>query len=510
MSFMRVAILASTLLTSLVGAAQSEVQAQTTLRIGIAEDPDILDPSIGRTYVGRIVFSAFCDKLFDIDEKLNIVPQLALSHETSADGKEMTIKLRPGVKFHDGEPLDADCSIETRHEWYYRSVLSQGFEKLADPYAAYPADTLNVETFDGRAVPYVVRVESATINRGIARIAVLDDPHARGADAPFAPTWNRRVYYVFGESCGVGYHQGLNQVGFVLGSFIDNASSISTDAILINLVGIDQRLGQGDVVVHSTLSAFGNHCNPLISIETAMMVKEHITEQYGLIDAVVGTNGSGAALQQYNAANNAPGLINAAMPTATFADILSTAMTVGDCGLLVHYYEHSALDWNDLKRAAVDGHNLLTGTQLNSICQSWVGNFLPNIDPAEGCSDAVPRELRYDPANNPGGVRCTLQDGNVNIYGRIGIIEPLVQTVFFTVHDRRATKDQAIATLRASRGLEHHELVESIVAHSLWRQGLLADEQGLSWKSACPEGEGSFLGIDLPFWRCRTRRSLGL
>ncbi|QDP24828.1 ABC transporter substrate-binding protein [Bradyrhizobium cosmicum] len=106
MSFMRLAILASAVLTSLVGGAQ----AQTTLRIGIAEDPDILDPSIGRTYVGRIVFSAFCDKLFDIDEKLNIVPQLALSHETSADGKEMTIKLRPGVKFHDGEPLDAEAA----------------------------------------------------------------------------------------------------------------------------------------------------------------------------------------------------------------------------------------------------------------------------------------------------------------------------------------------------------------------------------------------------------------
>ncbi|PIT04741.1 ABC transporter substrate-binding protein [Bradyrhizobium nitroreducens] len=110
MNFVRLTILASAVLTSLASAAQSQVQAQTTLRIGIAEDPDILDPSIGRTYVGRIVFSAFCDKLFDIDEKLNIVPQLALSHETSADGKEMTIKLRPGVKFHDGEPLDAEAA----------------------------------------------------------------------------------------------------------------------------------------------------------------------------------------------------------------------------------------------------------------------------------------------------------------------------------------------------------------------------------------------------------------
>ena len=31
-------------------------------------------------------------------------------HETSADGKEVTIKLRPGVKFHDGEPFDAEAA----------------------------------------------------------------------------------------------------------------------------------------------------------------------------------------------------------------------------------------------------------------------------------------------------------------------------------------------------------------------------------------------------------------
>ena len=106
MKILRLAVTAAALLL----AFEVSVQAQTTLRIGLAEDPDILDPSIGRTYVGRIVFAAFCDKLFDIDEKLNIVPQLALSHETSADGKEMTIKLRPGVKFHDGEPLDAEAA----------------------------------------------------------------------------------------------------------------------------------------------------------------------------------------------------------------------------------------------------------------------------------------------------------------------------------------------------------------------------------------------------------------
>src|SRR4051812_7429539 len=106
MRILRLAMTAAALLLSLTAGAW----AQTTLRIGLAEDPDILDPTLGRTYVGRIVFAAFCDKLFDIDEKLNIVPQLALSHETSADGKEVTIKLRPGVKFHDGEPFDAEAA----------------------------------------------------------------------------------------------------------------------------------------------------------------------------------------------------------------------------------------------------------------------------------------------------------------------------------------------------------------------------------------------------------------
>jgi peptide/nickel transport system substrate-binding protein len=84
--------------------------AQTTLRIGLAEDPDILDPTLARTYVGRIVFAAFCDKLFDIDQKLNVVPQLALGYDTAPDGLSVTVKLRPNVKFHDGEQFNADAA----------------------------------------------------------------------------------------------------------------------------------------------------------------------------------------------------------------------------------------------------------------------------------------------------------------------------------------------------------------------------------------------------------------
>ena len=90
--------------------AAGTATAQTNLRIGLGDDGDALDPSLSRFYTTRIVFAALCDKLFDIDEKANIVPQLALGQETSADGKTVTIKLRPGVKFHDGEPMDAKAA----------------------------------------------------------------------------------------------------------------------------------------------------------------------------------------------------------------------------------------------------------------------------------------------------------------------------------------------------------------------------------------------------------------
>ena len=82
------------------------MQAQT-LRVGLAEDPDILDPTLARTFVGRVVFAALCDKLLEIDEKLAIVPQLATSYEWSADSKALTLKLRTDVTFHDGEKMDA-------------------------------------------------------------------------------------------------------------------------------------------------------------------------------------------------------------------------------------------------------------------------------------------------------------------------------------------------------------------------------------------------------------------
>src|SRR5229473_8442961 len=86
----------------LAGAAAAQ-----TLRIGLAEDPDVLDPTLARTFVGRIVFASLCDKLVDISPELDIVPQLATEWQLVDDNKGLVMKLRQGVLFHDGEKLDA-------------------------------------------------------------------------------------------------------------------------------------------------------------------------------------------------------------------------------------------------------------------------------------------------------------------------------------------------------------------------------------------------------------------
>ena len=88
--------------TAWIGAASAQ-----TLRIGLGADPDILDPTLARTYVGRIVFAALCDKLVDIGPELEIVPQLATEWQWTDDNKGLVVKLRTGVTFQDGEPLDA-------------------------------------------------------------------------------------------------------------------------------------------------------------------------------------------------------------------------------------------------------------------------------------------------------------------------------------------------------------------------------------------------------------------
>ncbi|MBO9356178.1 ABC transporter substrate-binding protein [Bordetella petrii] len=94
------------LCAALLAAASGAAVAQE-MRIGLQEDPDVLDPHRARTYVGRIVFTSLCDKLVDVNEKLQFVPQLAQSWSWNDDDTVLTFKLRTDALFHDGSKFDA-------------------------------------------------------------------------------------------------------------------------------------------------------------------------------------------------------------------------------------------------------------------------------------------------------------------------------------------------------------------------------------------------------------------
>src|ERR1700689_3441331 len=104
----------------LVAAIPAVVSAQT-LNIALREDADMLDPTLARTLVGRIVFAGLCDKLFEIDDKLDFVPQLATGYEW-ADSKTLVLHLRPNVLFQDGTPMDA-AAVKYNFE---RNLTMQG------------------------------------------------------------------------------------------------------------------------------------------------------------------------------------------------------------------------------------------------------------------------------------------------------------------------------------------------------------------------------------------------
>jgi peptide/nickel transport system substrate-binding protein len=138
--------------------------AQTTLRIGLAEDPDVLDPTLARTFVGRVVFASLCDKLFDLDEKLNIVPQLDTGYEWSADHKALTIKLRQGVTFHDGEKFDA-AAVKFNIE---RHKTMQGSSRRGELAPVTSVDVVNPQTVRlNLAAPFVPLLAVLTDRAGM-------------------------------------------------------------------------------------------------------------------------------------------------------------------------------------------------------------------------------------------------------------------------------------------------------------------------------------------------------
>jgi peptide/nickel transport system substrate-binding protein len=145
-------------------AAASAASAQT-LRIGLREDPDVLDPTLARTYVGRIVFASLCDKLFDIDETLQIVPQLATAHAWSADNRTLTITLRDGVLFHDGEVFDA-AAMKTSLD---RHLTLQGSFRRSEINVVQAVEAVDAKTVKlTLSAPFAPLIAALTDRAGMA------------------------------------------------------------------------------------------------------------------------------------------------------------------------------------------------------------------------------------------------------------------------------------------------------------------------------------------------------
>lgn len=147
-------------------------QGGGTLRIGLREDPDVLDPTLGSSYVGRIVYAAMCDKLFDVDPNLAIVPQLAIGYEYS-DPTHLVIRLRDGVRFHDGERVDAEA-VRTSLQ---RHLTAKGSMRAGEINAVQA-----VEVMDPLTVRLVLKAPSASLVAALAdRAGIIMSPKALGA-----------------------------------------------------------------------------------------------------------------------------------------------------------------------------------------------------------------------------------------------------------------------------------------------------------------------------------------
>jgi peptide/nickel transport system substrate-binding protein len=79
-----------------------------------------IDPVTIKDQGGIVLIMQFCEYLIDLDNKNGLVPRLAESWSANQDASVWTFKLRQGVKFNDGSPMEAADVVAT-------------FERLIDP-----------------------------------------------------------------------------------------------------------------------------------------------------------------------------------------------------------------------------------------------------------------------------------------------------------------------------------------------------------------------------------------
>jgi hypothetical protein len=330
--------------------------------------------------------------------------------------------------------VDAQCNIATEYKLFYRTTTAGCSTALPDPSPPAPAPTNNcfkpyvpgttpadlatTTTTAGLTVPYIVRVERGTLNRGIYDIAVLFDPTKPWSALAPQAQWNGKVLYSFGASTGQPRLQFRTEQNWA----------------------DDSALSRGFMVVDNSLTDSLFNSNRVLNAETLMMMKEHIVDAYGEIKYLLGNGCSGGSIQQNTAASIFPGLLDGIQPSCDFPDSITTGLEVTDCVLLVNFY--AGPEWTALmtgltqaqinaKKTAINGHLDQVG------CQSWNNAFGFNNKPGNYARTLVanqttgalvtlvesrnncllPAALVYDPVTNPNGTRCGDADLSTAIWG---------------------------------------------------------------------------------------------
>ena len=281
-----------------------------------------------------------------------------------------------------GAATNSNCFAPTQTSYFYRTT-GGAFQPLADP-ASRPADLAQTTTRDGRTVDYVIRVESGVIDRSIYRWAALDPGGAS------TPVWNDRFFYTFGGGCTTGYQQG----------------DMPFNAVLSN-----RELSEGYVVLASSLNRFATACNDVLSAEAASMVKEHVIESLGSAPVwTMGEGGSGGSVQIQMASQNYPGLVDGIIPGSSFPD--NSLVNSPDCRLLQLYFATpNGSSLTNAQRTAISGLEDPNGC----VALSQQADV---ISASEGCNSGnVPASVIFNPATNPTGIRCSIFDSLINIYG---------------------------------------------------------------------------------------------
>jgi hypothetical protein len=246
-------------------------------------------------------------------------PILYAPQEGSFHCQTDTFAVYPGgPNLTSGPNTDPNCAAPTRVDWVYHDATKAGTAVWVKYDTANPP--VNVETttlLDGRKVPYIVRLETGVINRGIYQIAVLGDPKANPNPTAVNPpaNFNGRLVYPFGQSCGGGWYIQGRSMGPV-GASSNSSNGAAGDTNALN----DLPLSKGFAVANSTLNYFGQNCNHIISAETMMMVKERFIKANGPVLYTMGWGNSGSAMQQSMISDTYPGLLDGIVMLNGFPD----------------------------------------------------------------------------------------------------------------------------------------------------------------------------------------------